>query len=74
MAGGMTITNEFDLTRDKELREVVRDKRIEELKPLLELCDEPGCFMTASCGWPQTTPEGESRYRRTCFAHSKHDK
>ena len=74
MAGGMTISNEFDLTRDEEVREVVRDKRIEELKPLLGMCDEPGCFVSASCGWPETAPEGESRYRHTCSAHSKHDK
>jgi len=31
-------------------------------------CDEPGCQMEASCGWP-VVPEGG--YRRTCYAHSK---
>jgi hypothetical protein len=32
-----------------------------------QLCDEPGCLESATCGWPT----GNGGYRRTCYAHSK---
>ena len=28
-------------------------------------CDDPGCTIEASCGWPVST----GGYRRTCYAH-----
>jgi len=31
---------------------------------LREICDEPGCTKTVSCGWPS-----EIGYRRTCGSH-----
>jgi len=33
---------------------------------LVDLCDQFGCKLEATCGWP--TKAGG--YRRTCFAHS----
>lgn len=30
-------------------------------------CDEPGCMLDASCGWPSAG----GGYRRTCHRHSK---
>ena len=36
------------------------------------LCDEPGCMLAGSCGWP-TGDNNDiwSGYRNTCFAHSE---
>lgn len=65
LAGGMTITNEFDMERIKKIIEKVKEEKIDSLKPVLGLCDEPGCYKHASCGWP--TPEGG--YRTTCGDH-----
>jgi len=63
-AGGMTITNEFDIKNAGAIRERVRDKKISDMKDLVGLCDEPDCFKSASCGWP--SDEG---YRHTCRDH-----
>jgi hypothetical protein len=64
--GGLEISNEFDLRRDDEVRRLVREHRIDVLKPVLYLCDEPGCFGKVSCGWPE---EETGSYRRTCGDH-----
>lgn len=65
-AGGMEISNEFDMSQKSAILDIVQSKKIEELKEPLNLCDEPGCFVEVSCGFP--TDDG---YRRTCFNHSK---
>ena len=61
---GLTISNEFDISNMDAIKEKVREERIESLKPLLHLCDEPGCFKNAGCGWPS-----ENGYRWTCGEH-----
>lgn len=66
MDDGITISNEFDLNLKGEIAKVVIDKNYDELKTLIGLCDEPGCFKPSSCGWP--SDEG---YRRTCLTHMK---
>ena len=63
-AGGMTITNEFDLKFKDEVTKVVKDNDYPLLKALLGICDEPGCYKSAGCGWP--SPDG---YRHTCHDH-----
>lgn len=63
-AGGMTISNEFDLGRMEEIAKVVRQEKYDALKPYLNLCDEPGCYNTSTAGWP--SPDG---YRHTCYDH-----
>jgi hypothetical protein len=65
MAGGMEISNEFDMERIDNIRAKVREEKIDALKPLLGLCDEPGCFNGAGRGW--TTEDGG--YRWTCSEH-----
>lgn len=64
-AGGMTISNEFDINQMNEIKRFVREHKIEAMKEVLILCDEPGCFDETSCGWP--TEDGG--YRRTCGTH-----
>jgi hypothetical protein len=66
-AGGMDITNEFDLNIRDDLKEVIREEKIENtrLKKFAGMCDEPDCFETASCGSPS-----DSGYRWTCNEHS----
>jgi hypothetical protein len=64
-AGGMEISNEFDMERIDNIRAKVREEKIDALKPLLGLCDEPGCFNSISTGWP--TKDGG--YRMTCSEH-----
>ncbi len=66
-AGAMTITNEFDIDNMDAIKPKVREERIESLKPLLNMCDEPGCFKDAGCGWPSDTG-----YRWTCYEHGEH--
>jgi hypothetical protein len=66
-AGGMEISNEFDMERIDNIRAKVREEKIDALKPLLGLCDEPGCFNSVSRGWP--TEDGG--YRMTCSEHYK---
>ena len=65
-AGGMEISNEFDMSQKSAILDIVQSKKIEALKEPLNLCDEPGCFVEVSCGFPT-----ENGYRRTCFNHSK---
>jgi hypothetical protein len=64
-AGGMTITNEFDLQLKDRLIEIVKENNYEKMKPFLGLCDEFGCYNKMSCGWP-TLYGG---YRNTCSKH-----
>ena len=63
---GMTISNEFDIAQMDKIKQVVTENKLEMLKPLLGMCDEPGCFKTVSCGWPT-----EDKYRMTCLEHMK---
>lgn len=65
-AGGMEISNNFDLGQIPDITEVVKEHKFEPLKNLLNLCDEQDCFNEVSCGFPT-----ETGYRRTCFNHSK---
>ena len=64
IAGGMEITNEFDIEKVRAIEEIVAEHKIEVLKETLGLCDEHGCFKKQSTGWPS----GEE-YRRTCSDH-----
>lgn len=64
-AGGMTITNEFDIEQMDEVKRIVKENKIEALKKVLSMCDEPECFNQVSCGWP--TEDGG--YRNTCSHH-----
>jgi hypothetical protein len=66
-AGGMEISNEFDMSQKSAILDIVQNKKIEELKEPLNLCDESGCFVEVSAGFP--TEDGG--YRRTCYNHSK---
>lgn len=70
-AGGMNITNELDYKRPSILLELIKKQAIEniELKRFANVCDEPGCFEHANCGWPSDTG-----YRRTCYEHSNFEK
>lgn len=64
-AGGMEISNEFDIERINDIMSIVREHKLDVLKSVLNMCDEPGCFDNAGCGFP--TDDG---YRRTCYNHS----
>jgi hypothetical protein len=66
-AGGMEISNEFDMSQKSAILDIVQKNKITELKEPLNLCDEPGCFVEVSAGFP--TDDGG--YRRTCYNHSK---
>ena len=63
---GLTISNEFDLNLKGEIRKVAMENGYDKIKPIIDLCDEPGCYEEASCGFPT-----EDGYRRTCTDHSK---
>jgi hypothetical protein len=78
---GLTISNEFELDVDEKIQKlyniVLNDKegdldfiksQFEKLKNDYNICDEPGCTETVSCGWPS-----ENGYRRTCGEHMKKD-
>ena len=65
---GMTISNEFDLSLREAMIDEARENNYDKMKPLLNLCDEEGCWKEASCGWPS----GEN-YRHTCYEHMKKD-
>jgi hypothetical protein len=67
MAGGMTITNEFDLQKIEDIKKIAEENKYEKLKSVLGLCDEPDCFKEASTGWPSE----DNVYRHTCSAHFK---
>ena len=64
-AGGMEISNEFDIDRINDIIDIVRKHKLDVLKSVLNMCDEPGCFDHAGCGFPT-----ENGYRRTCYDHS----
>lgn len=64
-AGGMDISNEFDIERINDIIAIVKEHKLDVLKGVLNMCDEPGCFDHASCGFPT-----ENGYRRTCYDHS----
>lgn len=68
-AGGMNITNELDYDKDLQIADIVKKQGIDNkvLKRHLNICDEPGCYEQAICGWPS---DGND-YRRTCYDHSK---
>jgi len=70
-AGGMNITNELDYSSQDYGRNIIREEKIEnkKLKQYFSICDEPGCFEGACCGWPS-----EPEYRRTCYEHSNFGK
>lgn len=70
-AGGMDISNEFDISKNEfdiskneEILKIVKENKIEALKGILRLCDEPGCFDVGSCGTPT-----KEKYRLTCHKH-----
>jgi len=63
-AGGMEISNEFDLNTKGELIKVAKENNYDKLKPYLGLCDEPDCYSEISCGTPT-----ENGYRNTCGTH-----
>jgi hypothetical protein len=64
-AGGMTISNEFDLKKNDTIKEIVKENKYEKLKPLLGFCDSDDCYKEISCGWP----DGSGKYRNTCSEH-----
>lgn len=68
-AGGMEISNEFDIERISDIIAIVKEQKLDVLKGVLNMCDEPGCFDNASCGFPT-----ETGYRRTCYNHSDFNK
>ena len=65
---GMTISNVFDLHLANEIAKVAKEHGYDKIKPIINLCDEPGCYEETSCGFP--TDDGG--YRRTCTEHSKY--
>jgi hypothetical protein len=67
---GMIISNEFDISGMDTIKEVVREHKIDVLKPHLNMCDEPGCYNQVGSGWP--TKDGG--YRMTCYEHYNSNK
>lgn len=63
-AGALEISNEFDIERMDNIKEHVREHKIESMKSLVGFCDEPGCFDDAGSGFPV-----EGGYRWTCYEH-----
>ena len=63
-ADGLTISNEFDLNMKDEILEVAKTEGYDKIKPIIGLCDEPGCYDYISCGWPS-----DDGYRQTCSQH-----
>ena len=63
---GLAISNEFDLNLKESLREVAKTEGYDKIKPIIGLCDEPGCYDYISCGWPS-----DDGYRSTCSEHMK---
>lgn len=70
-AGGMNITNELDYDKTPALLKIIEEQQIEnkQLKEFAGVCDEPGCFKYATCGFPT-----DNGYRRTCYNHSNFEK
>lgn len=67
-AGALEISNEFDLQKMRDIEHHVREHKIESMKPLVGICDEPGCYGDAGCGFSTTETPG---YRWTCYEHSR---
>jgi len=65
-AGALTISNEFDIQKMIDIKDHVREEKIESMKKLVGFCDEPECYIEAGCGFP--TDDG---YRWTCYEHTK---
>ena len=61
---GLTISNEFDIQQMDKIKEIVAYNKYDNLKETVGLCDEPGCYKDAGCGWPS-----KNGYRRTCGEH-----
>lgn len=65
--GGLELSNMlYDVRQMKDIIKIVRENKIESLKSLLYICDEPDCYNHASCGYPV-----DGGYRMTCFDHNK---
>lgn len=69
-AGALEISNQFDIQKMDDIEHHVRAHKIESMKPLVGICDEPDCYVDAGCGFPTTETPG---YRWTCYEHSKHN-
>ena len=67
--GALDISNLFNLEKMEDIENHVREHKIESIKSLVGFCDEPECYIEASCGFPTTETPG---YRWTCYEHSKH--
>ncbi len=52
----------------EDIENHVRKHKIESIKSLVGFCDEPECYIEASCGFPTTETPG---YRWTCYDHSR---
>lgn len=65
---GMFISNEFDISQMDTIKQKVKEHKIDILKADLGMCDEPGCYKEAECGFSsdESTFNG---YRRTCYDH-----
>lgn len=61
---GMVINNSFDLAAQDEIIALAKEHKLDVLKPVLDLCDEPGCFLAAAAIWA----EGRRR-RYACGEH-----
>ena len=67
--GALDISNLFNLEKMEDIENHVREHKIESIKSLVGFCDEPECYIEASCGFPTTETPG---YRWTCYEHPKH--
>ena len=61
---GIIISNEFDIQQMDKIKEIIKENKYDALKETVGLCDEPGCYKDAGCGWPS-----KNGYRRTCGEH-----
>jgi hypothetical protein len=68
-AGGMTITNEFDLSLKDNIIEAYKNNDDKKMKETLGLCDEPGCFNHITHGWTEKLRSESGIYRATCNEH-----
>lgn len=60
----LTAVNPFDNPMGK-VSEIKGCPSCHAIDDFIEICDEPKCYLPASCGFP--TKDG---YRRTCLKHS----
>ena len=68
-AGALEISNQFDIQKMVDIVHHVRAHKIESMKRLVNICDEPDCYADATCGFPS-----DNGYRWTCYKHSDHYK